>query len=47
LRIPELSEKLHVPVKTIERWIKKLRDDKKIVFQGASKTGGYFVFGEK
>ncbi|MCG6534274.1 MAG: winged helix-turn-helix domain-containing protein, partial [Syntrophales bacterium LBB04] len=43
LRIPELSEKLHAPAKTIERWIKYLRDEGSIVFKGASKTGGYFV----
>jgi len=43
LRIPELSEQLHTPTKTIERWIKKLRDENRIVFKGASKTGGYFM----
>lgn len=43
LRIPELSEQLNVPAKTIERWIKKLRDQNKIVFNGAPKTGGYFI----
>ena len=43
LRIPELSEKLHVPAKSIERWIKNLRDENLIVFRGAPKTGGYFV----
>jgi len=45
LRIPELSEQLHVPAKTIERWIKKLRDENRIVFKGAPKTGGYFMAG--
>ena len=47
LRIPELSEQLHVPAKTIERWIKKLRDGNKIVFKGAPKTGGYFINEER
>jgi len=46
LRIPELSEQLHVPAKTIERWIKKLRDENRIVFKGAPKTGGYFMAGD-
>ena len=46
LRIPELSEQIHVPAKTIERWIKKLRDENRIVFKGAPKTGGYFIAGE-
>ena len=45
VRIPELSQKLSVPVKTLERWIKQLRDDGKVVFRGASKTGGYHVVG--
>ncbi|WP_429884715.1 RNA-binding domain-containing protein [Geoalkalibacter halelectricus] len=42
-RLPELSEKLHVPVKTLERWIKELRDAGLIEFVGAPKTGGYYV----
>ena len=46
LRIPELSEQLYVPAKPIERWIKKLRDENRIVFKGAPKTGGYFMAGE-
>jgi ATP-dependent DNA helicase RecG len=45
LRIPEFSEQLHVPAKTIERWIKKLRDKNRIVFKGAPKTGGYSLAG--
>lgn len=43
LRIPQLSEKLNVPAKSIERWIGHLRDEGRIVFRGAPKTGGYFV----
>ncbi|MBN1906083.1 MAG: hypothetical protein JW927_13405 [Deltaproteobacteria bacterium] len=43
LRIPELSQELHVPKKTIERWIKQLRDENKVIFKGAPKTGGYFI----
>ena len=43
IRIPELSQKLHVPVKTLERWIKQLRNEKKIIFEGAPKTGGYYI----
>ena len=46
LRIPELSEQLNVPAKTIERWIKKLRDQNKIIFKGAPKIGGYFINSE-
>lgn len=40
---PELSRKLGVPVKTIERWLKSLKDKKLIEFKGADKTGGYYV----
>ena len=29
--------------RTIERWLKQLRDDGKIVFKGAPKTGGYYI----
>ena len=37
------SKKLNTSVKNIERWLKKLRDEEKIVFIGAPKTGGYFL----
>jgi len=30
-------------VKNIERWLKRLKDEKKIEFRGAPKTGGYFA----
>lgn len=29
--------------RTIERWLKQLKDDHQIVFRGASKTGGYYI----
>jgi len=47
LRIPELSEQIHIPAKPIERWIKKLRDQNKIIFKGAPKTSGYFINEER
>lgn len=43
LRIPELSEKLRMPAKSLERRIKQLREEGRVVFQGAPKTGGYFI----
>jgi len=46
IRMPELSNTMQVPAKTLERWIKQLRDEKRVVFKGASKTGGYFVCDE-
>jgi ATP-dependent DNA helicase RecG len=42
IRLPELAGKLHIPLKTLERWIKQLRNEKKIIFKGPAKTGGYY-----
>jgi len=36
-----MSEKTGIPSKTIERHIKKLRDEGVVQFIGAPKTGGY------
>ncbi len=33
------------PQRTIERWLKQLKDENKIEFRGAPKTGGYFGTG--
>jgi ATP-dependent DNA helicase RecG len=30
-------------VKNIERWIKQLKQENKIEFRGAPKTGGYYI----
>jgi ATP-dependent DNA helicase RecG len=43
LRMPELSKLLAVPSKTVERWLKQLKEQNKIIFKGASKTGGYYA----
>jgi ATP-dependent DNA helicase RecG len=42
-RIVEIAAALNIPSKTIERWLKKLREQEKIVFIGSRKTGGYFI----
>ncbi|MDR0724724.1 MAG: putative DNA binding domain-containing protein [Prevotellaceae bacterium] len=42
-RIPFFESELNIPQKTIERWIKKLRNEHKIIYTGSSKTGGYYV----
>lgn len=42
LRTTQISQSLNVPIKTLERWLKTLRDEDKVEFRGASKTGGYF-----
>ncbi len=43
LRLPELSKLSGAPLKILERWIKQLRDEGKIVYKGAPKTGGYHM----
>ena len=42
LRTTQISKSLNVPIKTLERWLKSLRDENKVEFRGAPKTGGYF-----
>ncbi|MCG2700707.1 putative DNA binding domain-containing protein [Candidatus Parcubacteria bacterium] len=42
-RIPYFEEQLKIPMKTLERWLKKLKDDDSVEFRGSSKTGGYFI----
>ncbi|HAJ26057.1 MAG TPA: AAA family ATPase, partial [Syntrophus sp. (in: bacteria)] len=42
-RVIEIAAATNIPSKTIERWIKKLKEQGKITFKGARKTGGYFV----
>ena len=37
------ANELNTSVKNIERWLKKLKQDKKIEFQGSPKTGGYKI----
>ena len=38
-----LGEKLNIPLRTIQRWIKQLKDENKIEYRGSKKTGGYFA----
>lgn len=45
-RVPYISEKIDVPVKTVERWIRQLKGENKIEYRGSSKKGGYWVVGE-
>ena len=37
------ASELNTSVKNIERWLKQLKDEDKIEFKGAPKTGGYFI----
>ncbi len=43
LRVPDISRYLQIPAKTIERWLKQLREENRITFKGSPKTGGYYV----
>ena len=42
-RISQIEKTLNVPAKTLERWIKQLRNEEKIIYKGSKKTGGYFL----
>lgn len=42
LRTPHIASAMSMPIKTLERWLKKLRDEGKIEFRGSPKTGGYW-----
>ena len=43
LRANEICEKMKIPLRTAQRWIKQLKDEDKIVFKGSPKTGGYYA----
>ena len=45
LRLPQISQNLNIPKKTLEKQIKKLKDENKIEFRGSPKTGGYVIKG--
>ena len=42
-RISQISKQLNIPSKTLERWIKQLKDENRIEYKGSKKTGGYSV----
>ncbi len=42
MRVNVIADAIGVPEKTIERWIKKLKDKGLIEYRGSKKTGGYF-----
>ncbi len=47
LRKPQISKALGVPEKTLEHWLKALRDQNNIEFRGSPRTGGYRKKSEK
>lgn len=46
-RTPYIEKSLKVPKKTLERWLGKLKAERKIEFQGSDKTGGYYFIEKK
>ena len=42
-RAPFYAKELNTSVKNIERWLKQLKTERKIVFRGPPRTGGYFT----
>ena len=39
----QIKEALNIPQRSLERYLKKLRDADMVEFRGAPKTGGYHV----
>lgn len=42
-RAPYIAIMIKIPLKTLERWLKKLKVERKIKYKGSSKTGGYYA----
>lgn len=43
LNAKQLSQNFEKPLRTVERWIKELKDKNKIEFKGSPKNGGYDI----
>ena len=43
LKVSDLARRAGKSPRTIERWLKQLRDSQSIEFRGAPKTGGYYL----
>jgi len=43
LKAKQIAERLNTPLRTVEKELKKLKEQDKIIFKGVPKTGGYFV----
>lgn len=41
-RSSEMVDALNTPLRTVERWLKLLKENGQIEFRGAAKTGGYY-----
>lgn len=47
INIPDISQRLKIPPKTLERWLKQLKDQRVIEHRGSRRTGGYFPISDK
>lgn len=43
----EISDNIQIPLRTVERWLKQLKDENKIEFRGSPKSGGYWSLDKK
>ncbi|MDP2175510.1 MAG: hypothetical protein Q8K70_06315 [Bacteroidota bacterium] len=43
VKASKLSQEFDLPQRTVERWLKKLKEEKKIEYKGSAKTGGYWL----
>jgi hypothetical protein len=43
LKVPDYSKIVKVPPKTLENYLKKLKDAGLVSFKGAPKSGGYVI----
>jgi ATP-dependent DNA helicase RecG len=43
----EIKKALNLPQRSLERWLKQLKDNDKIEFRGVPKTGGYYLLASK
>lgn len=41
--VKQIAAALNLPQRTVERWLKKLKEQGRIVFTGSPKAGGYFA----
>lgn len=42
VKASKISQEFDLPQRTVERWLKKLKEEKKIEYKGSAKTGGYW-----
>jgi ATP-dependent DNA helicase RecG len=43
LNAEQLEQEINTPKRTIERWLKQLKEQQAIEFRGAPKNGGYYL----